>query len=193
MNIDAYSDPLTGRSPRSKSDQASRGRTRARAREASTTISAPVASTASNCRSTRTKNGPCFSGEMSCMRTCTTLGPDARVAARIAPKSKSCVKTTWPLSDAHDNTAESDAHGSPTADQWTESQPCSAKTEHYVGDRFMSTRIFIRHQVERLTPQHATPHKLMPRAGPVVRGTDNRARSLRLIVQLPLIQQWRQP
>src|SRR2546422_4093257 len=72
-----------------------------------------------------------------------TLGPSAPVTASKAPKSRSCVKTTYPFCRAHAITSLSFARKSPTADQCNDSCPASCNTGTHEGDRFMSTTSFI--------------------------------------------------
>ncbi len=86
---------------------------------------------------------PAAAGSTSCVLIWSTLGPSALVAATMAAKSRSCVKTTYPCCLAQDMISQSFARGSPICDQCSASIPCAAKNLTHSGERFMSTRIFM--------------------------------------------------
>src|SRR5580704_8801587 len=88
-----------------------------------------------------------------------TLGFSSRITARIAPKSRSLVRTTWSCSAAHFKRSLSRASFGPTFVQWIASNPASAKNSIQRGDKFMSTRILIRPQEDQLrVPEIAKQH-----------------------------------
>jgi hypothetical protein len=49
------------------------------------------------------------------------LEESALVAASMAPKSRSCINTTYPFDRVHNNIFRSGALGGPVSDQWTQS------------------------------------------------------------------------
>src|SRR6266852_4318048 len=75
----------------------------------------------------RTTAPPTARGERRSLRTWTTLGLIPCVAARMAPKSKSAVRTMWSFSAAHCINSLSVALFEPTLDQWIASKPASAR------------------------------------------------------------------
>jgi hypothetical protein len=64
-----------------------------------------------------------ISESRSCVRICTTLGPLAAPAARIAEKSRSFVMRMNSCSFAHVRISTSGAVAAPMVDQWTASNP----------------------------------------------------------------------
>ena len=72
------------------------GSRRKRVRFGSTVSSAPSSNSSAICRRAMTMCLPITPGLTSSARICTTLGFSPWVAARIAPKSRSCVSTTQP-------------------------------------------------------------------------------------------------
>src|SRR5262249_34791907 len=87
---------------------------------------------------------PIDAGERSSLRSWTTLGVLACVAARMAPKSKSAVNNAQLCSAAHFRSVESAASADPMSDQWTASNPPWTRKGTHAGARFMSTSNFIR-------------------------------------------------
>ncbi len=70
-----------------------RGRSRSRSRPGSTVSKAPRSRSSATCFKARATAAPMASGLTSSARSCTTLGLEPRVAASMAPKSRSCVRT----------------------------------------------------------------------------------------------------
>ncbi len=92
------------------------GSTRTRELTLSIVTSAPRSRASRLKWRTRTTSGPSKLGSVFLTRACTTLGPLARVDANSAPKSMSCVNTTWACTRAQDQfgiRCSRIAHGAP--------------------------------------------------------------------------------
>ena len=125
-------------------------------------------------RRVSTTRSPSASGETSCARNWSTLGPRSRVTASAAPKIQIVREDDAAVRPRQSFiTSASAARGSPTP-QWTASCPCRLRISAHRGERFMSMSTFVRRRGGPRVPPCAKPRT--PAAGgcPEPQGRDHR-------------------